>query len=51
MRNVSKGLLAIFWKAVRGAIEGADHLARVITQMFRSQDELHLAEDSRSVAS
>src|SRR5215469_13178761 len=32
--DVSKGLLALFWKAVRGGIERADHLARIITHCF-----------------
>lgn len=32
--DVSKGLLALFWKAVSGGIERADHLALVITQCF-----------------
>src|SRR5215470_1337815 len=32
--DVRKGLLAVFWKAVGGRIERADHLALVITQLF-----------------
>src|SRR5215469_2887253 len=32
--DASKGLLVLFWKAVRGGIERADHLALVITQCF-----------------
>jgi len=32
--DVSKGLVVLFWKAVRGGIQCADHLALVITQCF-----------------
>src|SRR5215470_4023793 len=36
--DVRKGLCAVFWKAVGGGIERADHLAFVITQPF----DLHM---------